>query len=209
MSGLATHAPDWTDHRRQLDLDLFCPDEHAEGGPSKARQLIVELCPVSHATSLVTLWHSRLPNVQRGPWMHAFRAHWNGYTYGVALWHNPSARTLPQHWVELRRMAVAPDAPHCTASRMLGQMAQWFRTNKPNCERLISYQDADVHTGTIYSAAGWDRAYYSKPRVRQRDGYLRPGSGREYRTAINGAAPDQAGKWRWELALDVNQRGAA
>jgi hypothetical protein len=194
--------PDWNDISRQLDPDLFDLTEKPSGSPRKASDLTVEICPVYHARDLVMLWHSRLPNVQKGPWMHAFRAHWNGYTYGVALWHNPSARNLPQQWVELRRMAVAEDAPHCTASRMLGQMARWFRVNKPECDRLVSYQDAEVHTGTIYSAAGWTRAYYSKPRERQRKGYSRPGHpGREYRTGINGMAADQAGKWRWELAL--------
>lgn len=198
------HFPDvdWNDFGRQLDPDLFDATAHIVGRPSKATELIVEPCPVYHARELVSRWHSRLPNVQKGPWMHAFRAHWHGYTYGVALWHNPSARNLPQQWVELRRMAVPSDAPHCTASRMLGQMANWFRINKPECDRLISYQDAEVHTGTIYNAAGWTRAYYSKPRERQRSGYNRPGTnGREYRTGINGMAPDRAGKWRWELKL--------
>ncbi len=194
---------DWTDVGRQLDPELFDIVERPTGFPAKATDLVVEPCPVYHARELVLRWHSRLPNVQKGPWMHAFRAHWHGYTYGVALWHNPSARNLPQSWIELRRMAVAHDAPHCTASRMLGQMAKWFRVNKPECDRLISYQDVDVHTGTIYNAAGWDRAYFSPPRVRQRSGYSRPGSlGREYRTGINGQAPDQAGKWRWELELN-------
>lgn len=201
MSARAVPAPDWNDAERQLDLGLFDQVVHVDGSPSKASELVVELCPVSHARTLVTRWHSRLPKVQKGPWMHAFRAHWQGYTYGVALWHNPSARTLPQHWIELRRMAVAPDAPHCTASRMLGQMVRWFKQHRPECERLISYQDEEVHTGTIYAAANWERAYYSKARVRQRAGYARPGTSREYRTALNGAAPDIAGKWRWEMAL--------
>jgi hypothetical protein len=192
---------DWTDTTRQLAPDLFGTDEQIEGDPTKASELTVEPCPIAHARELTMLWHSRLPKVQKGPWMHAFRAHWHGYTYGVALWHNPSARTLPAHWLELRRMAVAPDAPHCTASRMLGQMTRWFRVHRPTAERLISYQDAEVHTGTIYNAAGWHRAYYSKPRQRQRAGYNRPGTSREYRTALNGEAPDVAGKWRWELEL--------
>lgn len=192
---------DWEDWERQLDPTLFTTKVMAIGGPSKASQLTVELCPIDHARTLVQRWHSRLPNVQKGPWMHAFRAHWSGYTFAVALWHNPSARTLPQHWIELRRMAVAPDAPHCTASRMLGQMVRWFRSNKPQAERLISYQDDQVHTGTIYAAANWERTFYSKPRVRQRSGYARPGTSRDYRTAINGQAPDQAGKWRWEIKL--------
>jgi len=170
--------------------------------PTRARQLTVERCPVQHARECIAGWHSRLPVTQRGPWKMACRSHFDGVTYAVALWHNPSARTLPQDLLELRRMAVAPDAPHCTASHMLGAMARIIRRDFPEVPRLISYQDEEVHSGTIYAAAGWQRAYYSAPRQRQRSGYARHGrDGREYRTAINGAAPDAAGKWRWELTL--------
>jgi hypothetical protein len=84
---------------------------------------------------------------------------------------------------------------------MLGEMAKWYRRHRPECEKLISYQDCEVHTGTIYRAAGWTPAYVSKPRKRQRAGYARPGSGRDYRTSINGEAPDVAAKVRWELDL--------
>lgn len=98
----------------------------------------------------------------------AFCAHHGGYIYAVALWHNPSARMLPAHWLELRRMAVAADAPHCTASWFLGRMTRYFAVTCPERERLISYQDTAVHKGTIYLAAGWQRAYVAKPRLRDR-----------------------------------------
>ena len=74
----------------------------------------------------------------------------------------------PESGLSSRRLAVAPDAPHCTASRMLGQMARWIRTNLPDVPVLLSYQDMDVHTGTIYRAAGWTPAYHSRPRIRDR-----------------------------------------
>lgn len=193
--------PDWTDLNRQVtQMSLFAEASHPQGGPSKARDLAVEPCDVHHARTLVAAWHSRLPTTQVGPWMYAFRAHWHGFTYGVALWNNPSARTLPAGWLELRRLAVSDDAPHCTASRMIGQMARWFQANRPDVARLISYQDQDVHTGTIYKASGWHVGYESKPRVRDRSGN-RPGSNRLYRSSINGPAPDAAGKNRWELDL--------
>ena len=189
---------DWDDiDRRYLPLT----EQPVEGAPVKATQLAVDLCGTQHARTLIARWHSRLPTTQRGPWIRAFRAHWNGYTYAVALWHNPSARTLPGHWAELRRMAVAPDAPPHTASRMLGEMAKWYRRNAAESERLISYQDCEVHTGTIYRAAGWTDAHRSEPRKRQRAGYARPGSKRDYRSSINGEAPDVAAKVRWELDL--------
>lgn len=149
---------------------------------------------------MIAAWHSRLPATQRGPWHLAFVAHYRQTCFGAALWHNPSARTLPQDWLELRRLAVSPDAPHCTASRMLGVMARWIRANRPLCPKLISYQDIDVHTGTIYRAAGWDDAYLSKPRRRDRS-KPRTGTTRAYRSNLNGEDPDAAGKVRWELAL--------
>ncbi len=145
-------------------------------------------------------WHSRLPRTQAGPWQHGFVAHKDGVIYAVALWHNPSARGLPSYWLELRRLAVADDAPHCTASWMLARMRRWFNQNCPERERLISYQDCDVHKGTIYKAAGWDPAFVAKARSRDRSG-ARRGTRRDYRSNLNGGAPDGAAKIRWEASL--------
>jgi hypothetical protein len=76
--------------------------------------------------------------------------------YASAIWSNPVAANLPQHeCLELRRMAIAPDAPKNTASRMLRIMASFIRKHRPHVRRLISYQDELVHRGTIYKAAGW------------------------------------------------------
>ena len=79
--------------------------------PLSPRELVCERCPVAVARELNEAWHSRLPRTQVGPWQFAFAAHKTGIVYAVALWHNPSARGLPSHWLELRRLAVAPDAP--------------------------------------------------------------------------------------------------
>lgn len=176
--------------------------------PTKARQLRVDECSIDHARDLIRAWHSRLPVTQASPWKYAMRAHFDGVTYAVALWNNPSARMLPAQWLELRRMAVAPDAPHCTASRFLGEMRKHLARVEAQAEMLISYQDIAVHTGTIYRAAGWDAAYTSKPRVRDRS-KPRPGGGM-YRTNINGADPDAAGKVRWQVQIGaVALAGAA
>jgi hypothetical protein len=153
-------------------------------------------CPKPHAVQLVRAWHSRLPNCSKGPWTQAFHAHADGITYAVALWNNPSTRCLPSHWRELRRMACAPDAPRNTASRFLAWMARWFRDQHPECEKLISYQDLSVHTGTMYRAAGWIVDHVSKPRERDRSIVL-PG----YRRALNGRDADVAGKVRWARIL--------
>lgn len=167
-----------------------------------AGQLQLMPCGKEHAVRLVRCWHSRLPRVQSGPWMFAFKAAFCGRTYAVALWHNPSARLLPNHWLELRRMACAPDAPWNTASRMLGQMTKWFSENVSTCEKLISYQDVDVHRGTIYLAANWTPEYYSRPRARDRS-KNRTGTKRKYRTDLNTVSVASSGKIRWAYTFGV------
>ena len=169
---------------------------------ASVRELVCEPCEIGLARRLNAMWHSRLPRTQSSPWQYAFAAHKQGLVYAVALWHNPSARTLPSHWLELRRLAIASDAPHCTASWMLGRMARWFRHSCPDRERLISYQDLAVHTGTIYRAAGWKEGHRSAPRQRDRS---KPRVGtlgrRDYRSNLNGLEPDMSAKVRWEIML--------
>ncbi len=177
-----------------------------EGGGSSptsalhARDLMFSECPKPHAVKLVKAWHSRLPNCPRGPWTQAFHAQANGITYAVALWNNPSTRCLPSHYRELRRMACAPDAPRNTASRFLAWMVRWFDINRPECEKLISYQDTAVHTGTIYRAAGWVAEWTSTPRDRDRT-VMRSDAPRQYRTASNGKDVDLSAKVRWSKML--------
>ena len=166
----------------------------------KARDLTFQLCDKQMAVELTRRWHSRLPNVQKGPWQYAFSAEYKGQVYAVALWNNPSARMLPSHWAELRRLARAPGVPKNTCSRFMGWMVRWFRENHPERERCISYQDLEVHTGTIYKACGWYVAYISKPRIRDRS-KNRVGTERKYRTNINGVKKDAVGKARWEILL--------
>lgn len=167
----------------------------------KARDLVFEPCEKREAVELCRQWHSRLPNTQMGPWQFAFRARYGDQVVAVALWNNPSARTLPGHWLELRRMACSPDAPRNTASMFLGWMARYFSVHHPSREKMISYQDTAVHQGTMYKAAGWDAAYVSKPRVRDRS-KPRAGTTRMYRSSINGIEPDASAKVRWEKMIE-------
>jgi len=181
------------------------PIQAGDGGSSPtstlhARDLVFEKCPKWYAVVLVRKWHSRLPNVQRGPWQYAFHAHFQGKTYAVALWNTPSGRCLPHHWLELRRMACSPESPKNTSSRFLMWMVRWFRKNCPQRERCISYQDLAVHKGTIYKACGWKAAYTSKARIRNRSGN-RAGTNRKYRWNINGVIQDSSPKTRWEVVL--------
>jgi hypothetical protein len=166
--------------------------------PTKARQLSLRVCDPFEARQCVGAWHSRLPDTQRGPWMLGFVAEYGGHLYGGALWNNPSARMLPNEWLELRRLALPDYAPPHAASWMLGAMRKWIARNRPEVPRLISYQDMDVHSGTIYRAAGWTPAYVSQPRVRDRTP-KRVGTSRAYRSDLNGQAVAAAAKTRWEI----------
>ena len=121
-------------------------------------------------------------------------------TFAVALWNNPSARCLPGHWRELRRMACAPDAPKFTASRFLGWMVRWFKQHEPEHEKLISYQDTAVHNGTIYKACGWVAESVTVERVRDRS-KNRTNTTRAYRSNINGVEPDKSSKVRWAVRI--------
>jgi hypothetical protein len=112
-------------------------------------------------------WHSRLPLIGASQFRVCYGAEWRGEYFAVAAWSNPVARLLPQReWMELRRMAIADNAPANTATRMIGWMARDIRKGFPEVTRLISYQDCEVHKGTIYKAAGWQHAenYISRKR---------------------------------------------
>jgi hypothetical protein len=128
--------------------------------PHSASQLRLERVDFAQARELNEIWHSRLPRFGTGfirnqPYL-CFAAHYRGVIYAIAIWSNPVARMLPQReWLELRRLAVAPDAPRNTPSRMLSVMARIIRRIRPDVKNLISYQDMTAHTGAIYRAAGW------------------------------------------------------
>jgi hypothetical protein len=85
----------------------------------------------------------------------AYAAEHSNIYYAVALWGQPVARMLNgRGWYELRRMAIADDAPDNTASRMLRIMRLLIAKDRPEVVKLISYQDTEAHTGTIYKWLG-------------------------------------------------------
>lgn len=128
--------------------------------PSSPKDLDVVEISTSLARDLNGLWHSRLPIYETGFCLNSkisFGAIYSNICYAVAIWSNPVARNLPQkQWLELRRMAIAPDAPKFTASFMLGRMTKIIRRRFPEVTTLVSYQDLDYHKGTIYRAANWE-----------------------------------------------------
>lgn len=134
---------------------------HAGGGgstPTSTLQLQFDEIPRDVMEDLNRKWHSRLPVFRTAtPCRVYYGAEHGGVWYAVAAWSHPIARLLPMNWLELRRLAIAADAPRNTASRMLGWMARDIRRRFVDVVRLLSYQDTEVHQGTIYRAAGWDR----------------------------------------------------
>lgn len=177
------------------------PVHPGEGGsiPTSPLHLFVTPVTIETARIFIAVHHSRLPYTQVGPWQLAFGVYRGKELVGTALWHNCSARGLPQDWRELRRMAVANGSPPNTASFMLAQMCRWLRKNTKT-EVVISYQDAAVHRGTIYKAAGWTPVAVSRPRFRNREPN-RVGTNRKYRSDSNGNTPAASAKIRWQLGL--------
>lgn len=131
-----------------------------EGGggsrPTSALQLRFDRIKLDPARQLVSLWHSTKPMFHSPRARACYSAEFDGLWYAAAIWSNPAARSLPQlTWLELRRFAIADDAPFNTASRMLAWMRRQIRARFPSVVKLISYQDRDQHTGVIYRADGW------------------------------------------------------
>lgn len=170
--------------------------------PTSALELRLWTMPFRQALDLNRLWHSRLPRFGVGsvptmPFL-CYGAEFGDKWYAVAIWSNPVARNLPQQtWLELRRLAVAPDAPRNTASRMLGVMARLIRRDRPDVERLVSYHDTGCHTGGIYRAAGWmgttvsGSGDWNRPNSKNRSGTPR----------TRPPAQSDARKQRWEKIL--------
>jgi len=163
--------------------------------PTSALQLRVVHVDVHRAIELNALWHSRLPivdwsNVVRSPPYVCFTAEYNEIAYASAIWSAPCARLLNgRNWLELRRLAIAPDAPRNTATRMLRVMRVLIVRALPQIVNLISYQDTEVHTGTIYRAAGWKETV-----ANQSGDWQRPN---RHRNAAQSLSP----KMRWEYSL--------
>jgi len=122
----------------------------------------------------------------------AFWADFDDLAYAVAIWTTPSAANRMNEGaelLELRRFAIAPDAPKNTASRMLSVMRRLIARKWPSLIRLVSYQAEDQHAGTIYKAAGWTAAYRSE---------AVPWGHNRYTPAVTHL---ESAKVRWEMPL--------
>ena len=146
------------------------------------------------AKSLNKAWHSRFPEIGAGftdkvKYM-CFGAKYEIKFYGIAIWSRPVARNIPvDSWLELRRLAISPNAPKYTASWMISLMVKIIKKRRPDITTLFSYQDTDVHTGTIYKASGWKSTIIS--------------SGGEWNCKARASNKVQSAskKQRWELVI--------
>lgn len=130
--------------------------------PTSPLQFTVYEISFQRAKQLNREWHSRLPKFG-GTAKVSYGAKYDGIFYAIAMWSNPVARMLPQDtWLELKRMAIAPDAPKNTASRMIKIMISMIKNKYPEITTVISYQDTAVHLGTIYKSSGWKIGRYSE-----------------------------------------------
>lgn len=151
---------------RAEDVRVSIPLFHSGRGgssPTSALQLTIRECSIRRAQELNALWHSVLPetslqNLLGNPIVTAHWADFEDIAYAVAIWTTPlAANRLSDGWnaLELRRFAIASDAPKNTATRMLAVMSRLLSRKYPRINRLISYQSIAHHSGTIYKAAGW------------------------------------------------------
>ena len=138
--------------------------------PTSALQLQIRRCKVVRACELNALWHSRFPkidwsNVVRNQDYACYVAEHDGIAFAVAIWSSAiAANRLAEGKtaLELRRMAISDHAPKNSASRMIGIMRRIIAKEMPHITILISYQDTEVHSGTIYKASGWTPVAQSK-----------------------------------------------
>lgn len=162
--------------------------------PTSPRQMEVVKIKPQLASELNKTWHSRLPeihwsNIVRNRNYICYGAMFDWRYFAVSIWSSPVNRSFDMDTVlELRRMAISPEAPKFTATWMLGKMVKLLRTALPGIERLISYQDTEVHTGTIYKAGNWQAVSVTKFRAWDK-------------SRVRNGSQSTADKIRWEYQL--------
>lgn len=142
--------------------DLF---QEVDGGslPTSPLQFCIKEIKAKTASELNEKWHSRLPkihwsNIVRNTHYVCYGAMFDNKFFAVGIWSSPVAQNrFPdgKKMLELRRLAISDKCPKYTATRMISVMIKMIRKKFPEINRLISYQDTEVHTGTIYKASGW------------------------------------------------------
>lgn len=148
------------------------------------------------------LWHSRLPKIH---WSNVVRnTHYICYTIycgdmvcGTGIWSSPVAQNRfanGRELLELRRLAIANNAPPNTATRAIALMQDDIKKAMPDIKKLISYQDTGVHKGTIYKASNWT--------IGAETPFIDWSTTKRKRSAIQ----SDASKIRWEYDIESRRR---
>lgn len=169
--------------------------------PTSPLQLHIIEIGMRLAQELNQQWHSLLPktdlgNLLCGNTSVAYAAEFDDMYYGVGIWSQPIIASICDgKTIELRRLAIAGEAPKYTATRMIGMMRKLVKRKWSFLEKAISYQSIDVHDGTIYKASGWipvGRIVKARP---QRFSGVNPN------TRATGPLQTKSRKQRWECKL--------
>ena len=151
--------------------------------------LTVTEIPADLASYYVSIWHSVLPRCPK------FLVHGrcyladgdDGFPVAVAVWSAPVARMLNgRGYYELRRLAVAPDAPENTCTSLLAAMRADIAATMPEVETFLSYQDEVAHHGTIYKADNWQVGWRSTRATSSKSSW---GKSRDGRGEMQSASP--------------------
>lgn len=147
------------------DTSLFSFSE-TQLKPGSPKDLELTVISAKLACSLNGVWHSRLPyihwsNVVRNTHYVCYGFRYKSRWYAVGIWSSPVAQNRFKNGneiLELRRLAICDECPKNTATRMIKLMVKDIKERFEDIRLLISYQDTDVHAGTIYSASSWTKA---------------------------------------------------
>ena len=137
--------------------------EGSGSSPTSPHHIQIKEISAKESSMLNAKWHSRLPrihwsNIVRNTHYVCYGLFYDSYTIGVAIWSSPVAQNRfddGKRMLELRRLALSDKCPKNTASRSISIMVKLIKKKFPELTRLISYQDTDVHKGTIYKASNW------------------------------------------------------
>jgi hypothetical protein len=182
------------------DYRVACPLFQVKSPKLPSAVCDLKICMVSAETAakLNRSWHSRLPEIANfGMCKPCFAAEYDGLYYAIAMWSAPLSPTFNgMNYLELRRYAIAPDAPKHTASHMLSVMRKEIKRKMPTIVRFISYQDTEVRSGTIYKASGWRNV--GRTHLGGKCGWS---NNSRVRLESNGKQPLESVKHRWEYDL--------
>jgi len=129
--------------------------------PTSPKSLKIDVIKSQFACELNNIWHSRLPvihwsNVVRNRYYICYGFSYMGIWIGCAIWSSPVNQNFDiESTLELRRMAISELCPKNTATYTISKMIKDIETKFPLVTKLISYQDTEVHNGTIYKASNW------------------------------------------------------